>query len=127
MKAIKRNSMMFLGMALLIMMVVKVNAAGSVAVNLTTSQKSAQSGYGVFEATKMYCEVTSASKYPIKFEAYGKNSAGQVATLEKSIVYNVNAKGTVAVKSSKNMHSIKLTGWNVGSEVKKCIGWGKIY
>lgn len=127
MKTIKKNGIALFGMAVLLVMVMRVSAAGSVSVNLNATQKSAQSAYAVFDASRMYCEVTSASKYPIKFQEYGKNSSTESPTIEKSVTYNVNASGTVVVSSSRNMHSIKLTGWNVSSSVKNCIGWGKVY
>lgn len=124
----KGKSISSLVILLLVMVcVAKANAASSVAVNLTTKQKSVQSSYALFDASKMYCQVTSASKYPIKFQAYGRNNTTGIGREEKAIVYNVNAKGTTGLKSRYNYHSIKLTGWNVGSKVKKCIGMGKIY
>ena len=124
----KGNSISTLVILLLVMVcVAKANAASSVAVNLTTTKTKAQSSYALFDASKMYCEVTSVSKYPIKFQAYGRNNTTGIGTAEKTIVYNVNAKGTLSLSSRYNYHSIKLTGWNVGSEVKGCIGMGKIY
>lgn len=104
-----------------------VSATSNVAVALTANTRSAESSYGIFEASSMYCQVMPASKYPIKFEAFGRNGTTGVGTVDKSVVYNVNASGTVSVPGNHNAHKIKLTGWNVGSKKKNCIGWGKIY
>lgn len=122
-----KKGMLIMTAAFIMVFCVTTKAAGSVAVSLPATKKEVQSSWGTFEAGRMYCEVTSASKYPVKFQAYGRNSISGKAYLEKSVVYNVNAKGTQQISSRRNQHKIKLTGWNVGSSKKNCIGWGKIY
>lgn len=124
----KRNISLTLVLAIVMMVAVNASAASSVAVALTSNVKSVQSGYALLDASKMYCEVAPASKYPIKFEAYGKNDTTGTVYSNGRVVYNVNGKGTQSLtKTSYNYHSIKLTGWDVTTAKKNCIGWGKIY
>ncbi len=107
---------------------VNASAASSVSATLTSSVKSVQSSYELVSASKMSCKVTSASKYPIKFQGYGKNSLyGTTYPTLSSAVYNVGGSGTQTLTRSYNYNSVKLTGWNVNVAVKNCSGTGKIY
>ena len=109
--------------------IIQVQAASNVSTVLTADVKTKESAYVMFEGSKMDCSVVSSSKYPIKFQEYGCNSAsGTNGVLGTAIIYNVGANGTVAIKNkNSNYHKVKLTGWNVTSSVKGCIGAGKIY
>jgi hypothetical protein len=124
-----RKKLLIPVLCVMVMMVygLAVHASSSVSISLKADQKSNQSSYETFEASKMTCQVTSKSKYPIKFQAYGRNSTHGKAFTDASVTYNVNATGTVNVSGNHNQHSIKLTGWNITKAVKGCVGYGKIY
>ena len=126
----KKNVTLVLAVAL--MLAVHTQAAvdvKSISACLTADKKSAQSKYYYIDAQKMDCEVMSSSKYPIKYQAYGSASETSPATIYYTVTYNVNAKGTKALpqKPKYNCSSIKLSGNDVGTVKKGCIGWGKIY
>ena len=94
-----------------------------VSATLSSDVKSVSSAYAAFAASgNMYCSVTWTSQYPIKFEAYSRDTATGYATRRGKTIYNVGASGNTTIDPTGNFHMIKLTGWNIESAVKHCIG-----
>ena len=99
----------------------------SVAVSLSKSQKSNSSNLKMLDASKMYCENTTAYMYNINFYAYGSNN-GKTASLDNLITLAKGKKGTFKVSGNYNYYKIILTGKKSnGKTVSGCIGFGKIY
>lgn len=102
------------------------NAANAqVTASLPSTAKTVSSGVKLFEASSMYGYVYPVSEYPIKFTSYGGNTTS-VTNLEKTFVVNVGQSASAGFSSSYNYHKITLTGWNINSAVKGCIGYGYI-
>lgn len=55
------------------------------------------------------------------------DAKGNKAKSYKTVVYNVNAKGTQKVYPSMRYSKLQLKGWNIDKAVKGCIGTGKLY
>lgn len=116
-------------MMILCLCSMQANAAyvPSVAANLTKSQKSSSSSFILIDASKMYCENTTSSKYNINFYAYGSNN-GRTAQQDNLITLAKGRKGTYKVSGKYNYYKIQLEGKkSSGQTVSGCIGFGKIY
>lgn len=105
----------------------KVSAAwAQVTAVLPADKKTVSSGYAMFVAGDMYCQTNKISAYPIKFEAIGNDTADGDGIAYKQAIVNVGQEYTCNVRNYMNYHKIRLTGWNINSAVKDCIGYGYI-
>lgn len=107
---------------------VQVNAAyvPCVGINLKTNETSVTSSYKFLDASYMYCETTSASKYKVTYQAKGSNNGSYWYTKETTS-YSPNKSGRVSLtKYNHNYWKITLTGNTTDNKKKKCIAFGKI-
>ena len=93
---------------------------------LPATEKTVSSEYALFKPTEMYGSVSNVSAYPIKFQAMGANSINGQKYQVCYMNINVGQESTIPVNSNYNYQSITLTGWNINSAVKGCIGYGYI-
>lgn len=105
----------------------KVSAAwAQVTAVLPADKTTVSSGYAAFVAGDMYGSVNSISRYPIKFQAIRNDKATGEGTAYQQAVVNVGQEYTCDVTDFTNYHKIRLTGWNINSAEKGCIGYGYI-
>lgn len=93
---------------------------------LPATEKTVSSEYALFKPTEMYGSVSNVSAYPIKFQAIGSNNTTSSGEVVAEININVGRESTIPVNSNYNYQKITLTGWNINSAVKGCIGYGYI-
>ncbi|MCM1495439.1 MAG: hypothetical protein NC089_06525 [Bacteroides sp.] len=105
----------------------KVSAAwAQVTAVLPADKKTVSSGFAMFVAEDMYCQTNKISDYPIKFEAIRSNDSTVEGKAYNQVIVNVGQEVTWDVHDEFNYHKIRLTGWNINSAVKGCIGYGYI-
>lgn len=105
----------------------KVSAAwAQVTAVLPADKKTVSSGFAMFVAEDMYCQTNKISAYPIKFEAIRSSSGVGEGEKYDQVIVNVGQEVTWKVPDGSNYHKIRLTGWNINSAVKGCIGYGYI-
>lgn len=105
----------------------KVSAAwAQVTAVLPADKTTVSSGYAMFIAKDMFCQTNKISAYPIKFQAIRTNDSTKAGEEYKQVVVNVGQEVTWDVYDEQNYHKIRLTGWNINSAVKDCIGYGYI-
>lgn len=108
---------------------VQVNAAyvPCVGVSLQKDQKSVTSAYKMLDASYMYGETTSASKYKVTYEAKASNNYYGSFTTKETKSYAPGKSGSVSLtKYSHNYWKITLTGNTTSNAKKKCIAFGKV-
>ena len=107
---------------------VQANAAYTPAVgaSLTRDKKTVTSSYKLLDASYMYGETMSSSKYNVEYIAKGSNN-GTSFTNVKTVTYAPSTSGTVNIDKEYNYWKITLTGRNnKGNKTKKCIAFGKV-
>lgn len=105
----------------------KVSAAwAQVTAVLPADKTTVSSGYAMFAAENMFCQTNKISAYPIKFESIRSDDSTKVGSVYEQVVVNVGQEVTWKVQDDSNYHKIRLTGWNINSAVKGCIGYGYI-
>lgn len=105
----------------------RVSAAwAQVTAVLPADKTTVSSGYALFAAEDMFCQTNKISAYPIKFEAIKSSNGIDAGTPYQQVVVNVGQEVTWDVGDGSNYHKIRLTGWNINSAVKGCIGYGYI-
>lgn len=97
-----------------------------VAASLTKDNKTATSAYKMLDASYMYCETYSSSKYKVTYQAKASNN-GKTWQTKKEVAYNPEKYGSVSLKNyTYNYWKITLTGNTTKSKKSKCIAFGKI-
>lgn len=105
----------------------KVSAAwAQVTASLPANKKTVSSGYAMFVAGDMYGNVNKISRYPIKFQAIRSSTGTGDGEAYAQMVVNVGQEYTIDVTDYMNYHKIRITGWNINSAEKNCIGYGYI-
>lgn len=105
----------------------KVSAAWAQVTAVLPADKTTVSlGYAAFVAGNMYCQTNKISEYPIKFQAIRSNDSTKEGIAYEQVIVNVGQEVTINVYDTYNYHKIRLTGWNINSAVKGCIGYGYI-
>lgn len=93
---------------------------------LPADKTTVSSGYAMFVARDMFCQTNKISDYPIKFQAIRSSNGTDGGFAYEQVIVNVGQEVTWNVKDDANYHKIRLTGWNIDSPVKGCIGYGYI-
>ncbi len=95
--------------------------------SLPADKKTVSSGYAAFQATNMFGNVYSVSKYPIKYQVMGSNNPGSGIGYEvTTVIIAPGASSSKKVDKAYNSYKITLTGWDVDHAVKGCIGYGYV-
>ena len=85
----KKVKLIGLALTLVLIMGCKMQATAGwaqVTAVLKADQKTVTSDYALFDAVEMFCCTQSTSAYPIKFQAYGKNSSSGTEAGERNFI-----------------------------------------
>ena len=102
-------------------------ADAKVTASLPADKKTVSSGYAAFQATNMFGNVYSISKYPIKYQVKGSNNPSSgIGYAVITVIIVPGASSSKKVDKAYNSYKITLTGWDVDHAVKGCIGYGYV-
>lgn len=126
----KFKSLRVLGvLSILCLCGVQANAASGyipcVGVGLSKDQKTVTSEYKMLDASYMYGETMSSSKYKVLYEAKGSNNAKSWKVV-KDATYDPGKSGKKSITTTNNYYKITLTGKKGNKNTKKCIAFGKV-